>query len=196
MLQIDCMGQLCPRPAIRTKQAIDEMETREPVSVLVDNETATKNISKLATTLGYAADVQQKSDAQYEIVLTPIDGFEAEEETGQLVDDRYVVTIPSEHMGVGNEELGKVLMKGFVYALTEQEKLPEIIAFYNGGAIYTTEGSPMLEDLKTLQDKGVDIVTCGTCLDYLGLKDKLVIGGVTNLYSMAEMMSRYRVVKP
>lgn len=108
-----------------------------------------------------------------------------------------VVVISSGKMGEGNEELGAVLMKGFLYALSEQEELPATILFYNGGAPLTCEGSAALEDLKSLEAQGVEILTCGTCLNYYGLSEKLQVGGVTNMYVIAEkMMQASLIIKP
>ena len=92
-------------------------------------------------------------------------------------------------MGSGNDELGKVLMKGFIYAVSQLDQLPKTILFYNGGATITTEGSASLEDLKNMEAQGVEIMTCGTCLDYYNLKDKLAVGTVTNMYSIVETMN-------
>ena len=100
-------------------------------------------------------------------------------------------------MGEGNEELGKVLIKGFIFALTQLEELPKTILFYNGGAKITAEGSESLEDLKTLEAQGVEIMTCGTCLDYYGLKEKLQVGTVTNMYSIVETMNHAdKIIRP
>ena len=85
-------------------------------------------------------------------------------------------------MGEGDEELGRILMKGFIFALTQQEHLPSAILFYNGGARLTCEDSASLEDLKNLASLGVEILTCGTCLNHYGLTDKLAVGDVTNMY--------------
>ena len=105
--------------------------------------------------------------------------------------------ISADHMGEGDEELGKVLIKGFIYALTEQDVLPQTILFYNGGAKLTCEESPTLEDLKSLEAQGVEILTCGTCLNHYGLTDKLQVGSVTNMYVIAEkMLGAGNVVKP
>ena len=93
-------------------------------------------------------------------------------------------------MGHGNDELGKILMKGFIYALSQLEELPKTILFYNGGATITTEGSASIEDLKSMEAQGVEILTCGTCLDYYGLKDKLCVGSVTNMYTIVEKLSQ------
>ena len=108
-----------------------------------------------------------------------------------------MVVIASDQMGEGAEELGKTLLKAFVFSLTQQDKLPKTILFYNGGAHLTCEGSPMLEDLKALEAEGVEILTCGTCLNFYGLTEKLAVGGVTNMYVIAEkMLGAGNVVKP
>lgn len=100
-------------------------------------------------------------------------------------------------MGEGKEDLGKVLIKGFIFALTQLEELPKTILFYNGGAKITAEGSESLEDLKTLEAQGVEIMTCGTCLDYYGLKEKLQVGTVTNMYSIVETMNNAdKIIRP
>mgnify|MGYP003248336708 CR=1 FL=1 len=98
---------------------------------------------------------------------------------------------------VDNDELGKVLIKGFIFAVTQLDKLPKTMLFYNGGATLTTEGSDSLEDLKSLEAQGVEIMTCGTCLDYYGLKDKLAVGSVTNMYSIVETQAKAtKIIKP
>jgi selenium metabolism protein YedF len=114
-----------------------------------------------------------------------------------VIHGNTVVVISADHMGEGDEELGKVLIKGFIYALTEQDVLPQTILFYNGGAKLTCEESPTLEDLKSLEAQGVEILTCGTCLNHYGLTDKLQVGSVTNMYVIAEKMTQAgNIVKP
>ena len=111
--------------------------------------------------------------------------------------DNTVVVINSDRMGSGNDELGKVLIKGFIFAITQLDTLPKTMLFYNGGATLTTEGSDSLEDLKSLEAQGVQILTCGTCLDYYGLKEKLVVGTVTNMYSIVETMAGAgKIIRP
>ena len=108
-----------------------------------------------------------------------------------------IVVVSSDRMGSGNDELGKVLIKGFIFAVTQLDKLPKTMLFYNGGATLTTEGSDSLEDLKSLEAQGVEILTCGTCLDYYGLKDKLAVGSVTNMYSIVETMANAeKILRP
>mgnify|MGYP000677692972 CR=1 FL=1 len=105
-----------------------------------------------------------------------------------------VVVLSSNQMGQGDEALGKLLMKGFVFALTQQDMLPETILLYNSGAFLSCEGSDNLEDLKTLEAQGVEILTCGTCLNHYGLAEKRQVGGVTNMYEIVEKMTKASVV--
>lgn len=112
-------------------------------------------------------------------------------------DSRTVVVVSSDRMGSGDEELGTVLMKGFLFALTQLTELPGKILFYNGGARLTCKGSESVEDLKAMERQGVEILTCGTCLDYYGLKEKLEVGGVTNMYTIVETMNQAgKLVRP
>ena len=125
---------------------------------------------------------------------------ETEEKTVCLVPaakKTKLVVLSADHMGEGAEELGKILMKSFLYALTQQDELPDTILCYNGGAKLTCEGSESLEDLKDLAARGVEILTCGTCLNFYGITEKLQIGSVTNMYDIVERMSSAdRVIKP
>ena len=90
-----------------------------------------------------------------------------------------------------------LVKSGFIYAVTQLDTLPKKMLFYNGGATLTTEGSDSIEDLKSLEAQGVEILTCGTCLDYYHLKDKLVVGGVTNMYSIVESMAEAgKIIRP
>ena len=125
---------------------------------------------------------------------------EAEEEAVCTPDVRkngMVVVLSANVMGTGDEKLGKALMKAFVFAVTKQDRLPETILCYNTGAYLTCEGADTLEDLKSLEAEGVKILTCGTCLDFYGIKDTLAVGGVTNMYEIVEVMENAKtIVRP
>lgn len=197
---VDALGDVCPTPVIKTKKAIAELGGAGEVTVWVDNETAVQNVMKLAQSVGAQADYTQESEKKYVITIEVPEtegekaGSEAEvpaeEAAARGVRKNVVVVISSDQMGSGNEALGKVLIKGFIYALTQLDELPQKMLFYNGGAKLTTEGSESLEDLKALEAAGVEIMTCGTCLDYYKLKEKLAVGSVTNMYSIAEAMQQ------
>ena len=121
----------------------------------------------------------------------------AEEEREQPYRGDLLVAVETETMGRGSDELGRTLMKGFLFAVGQLPQLPKTILFYNGGAHLTVEGSPVLEDLKKLEAQGVEILTCGTCLNFYGLTDRLAVGGVTNMYDIVERLaSAGKVIKP
>ena len=109
-------------------------------------------------------------------------------------DGGIVAVISSNCMGQGDDTLGKLLMKGFIYALSQQEQLPRTVLLYNGGAFLSCEGSDSVEDLRELEAQGVEILTCGTCLNHYGLEGKLQVGGVTNMYEIAERMTGARLL--
>ena len=109
-------------------------------------------------------------------------------------DGGIVAVISSNCMGQGDDTLGKLLMKGFIYALSQQEQLPRTVLLYNGGAFLSCEGSDSVEDLRELEAQGVEILTCGTCLNHYGLEGKLQVGGGTNMYEIAERMTGARLL--
>ena len=100
-------------------------------------------------------------------------------------------------MGKGDPELGRILMKGFIYTLSEMEKLPKTILFYNEGVKLVIDGAESLQDLKSLEKRGVEILACGTCLNFYGVTEKLSVGSVTNMYTIIErQLNATKVIKP
>ena len=200
MVTVNAMGDNCPIPVIKTKKAMQALTGPETIEVLVDNEIAVQNVTKMATASGGQVSSQKITDGEFKITVQMEGALSAEEEeTGCMPDarDNTVIVVSSDRMGEGNDELGKVLIKGFIFAVTQLDTLPKTMLFYNGGATLTAEGSDSLEDLKSLEAQGVEIMTCGTCLDYYGLKEKLQVGTVTNMYSIVETMAKAgRIVKP
>lgn len=211
MITVNAMGDACPIPVIKTKKAIQALTGADTIEVLVDNKIAVKNVSKMAAAEGRIVSSKQIAEGQYKVTITISEAKgkvrehapNKENDTSELcaegcsINRNTVVVIASDRMGEGNDELGKVLMKGFIFAVTQLEELPKTMLFYNGGAILTTEGSDSLADLKLLEEQGVEILTCGTCLDYYGLKDNLQVGSVTNMYSIVEIMNAAdKIIRP
>lgn len=203
---VDARGMACPLPVVNTKKAAEEMNGGDVLTVLVDNEIAVQNLRRFAAHKGFVVSAEKKAEKEYAVTVQ-IAGASAvpaettqEEEVTCGPDQRrkgLLVVLSASTMGSGDEKLGAALMKAFVFALTKQEQLPETILCYNSGAYLTCEGADTLEDLKALEAEGVTILTCGTCLDFYGLKDKLAVGGVTNMYDIVERMETARaVVKP
>ena len=197
---VNAVGDQCPIPVVKATKALKEMKEAGILEVHVDNEIAVQNLTKLANNWKAESYAEKKEEKLYVVTMKVADPAQApaavshvtEGECPTCIPDRRkntVVAIASERMGHGNDELGKVLMKGFIYALSQLDELPQTILFYNGGATITTEGSASIEDLKTMEAQGVEILTCGTCLDYYGLKDKLAVGSVTNMYTIVEKLN-------
>lgn len=205
--KVNAIGDACPIPVVKTKNAIKELNGAGIVETLVDNEIAVQNLTKMANQKGYGVKSEKLSEDQFRVTMeisadqTASAQAAPEEETVEecLVtpSDRKkktVVAVTASVMGTGNDELGAVLIKGFLYALTQMDELPSSILFYNGGAALTCEGSASIEDLKSLEAQGVEILTCGTCLNYYKLSEKLAVGGVTNMYEITERLTQADLV--
>ena len=194
MIKVNAIGDTCPIPVIKTKKAIQEAAGQGTIEVLVDNEIAVQNVTKMAASEGGNVTSEKVADKEYKITIV-LDG--AAKAADEAADENIVVVFSSDRMGAGNDDLGKVLIKGFIFAVTQLEKLPKTMLFYNGGATLTAEGSDSLEDLKHLAEEGVEILTCGTCLNYYNLSDKLQVGSVTNMYTIVEKMAGAdKIIRP
>ena len=183
MKEIDARGLVCPQPVILTKKALEEIEEGEIVAI-VDNISARENVSRFAANLNYEYEVSDENGCHY-IKIRKVTG---NQKLGGK-EDSIVIVITSDKLGQGAEELGKVLMKSYTYALTETKPLPKAVMFLNSGVKLTSEGSEVLENIKRLEGSGVEIISCGTCLDYYKLKEKLQAGIVGNMYSIIEKMN-------
>ncbi len=200
MIKVNAVGDACPIPVVKTKNAIKELNGSGSVETLVDNEIAVQNLTKMADQKGYKVESKKIKDDLYSVIMTIGEVQTENEDKAPVVSDNTrgsIAVISSGVMGTGDDTLGAMLMKSFLFALTQQESLPEAVLFYNGGAKLTCEGSASLEDISYLAEHGVEILTCGTCLKHYGLSDKLKIGGVTNMYEIVERMSRAaHIIKP
>ena len=194
---VDARGMACPLPVVNAKKAAESLNPGDTLIVRVDNETAVQNLQRFAEHMGFAASGEKVSDSEFAITMIIGGEAKAKPEIACAKDARkkgMLVVLSANTMGTGEEKLGKALMKAFVFALTKQDVLPETILCYNTGAYLTTEGADTLEDLKLLESEGVTILTCGTCLDFYGLKEKLMVGGVTNMYDIVERMESAQII--
>ncbi len=199
MIQIDALGDVCPIPVVKAKKAVQKLNGPGTVEILVDNEIAVQNLHKMADQMGCAFQSETMGPDRFRVTVTAGENDAVEGELPQATPglQNTVVLISSARMGEGDDDLGKVLMKGFLYALGQQDKLPQSILFYNGGAALTCEESPALEDLQSMEARGVEILTCGTCLNHYGLSDRLKVGAVSNMYVIVEKMTQAGlIVKP
>lgn len=182
---IDARGMACPKPVILTKKAFDDADGGI-VTTIVDNEVAVKNLEKLANNSGFETEVESDGN-DYKVHIKIEEGAVVQSSVSEELADE-VVAIGTNIMGDGSEELGEILMKGFVYTLTESKPYPKAVLFYNSGVKLTVEGSESIEDLKKLEEAGVEIISCGTCLNYFEIADKLKVGEVSNMYTIVETL--------
>ena len=198
MIRIDAKGKTCPIPVIEARNALKAVEEDETILVIVDNEMAKKNLEKMAKRMGYEWDSKTINEYNYEVKI--IKGLGSDESVKELENEKKentLVVISSDKMGDGNDELGQVLIKGFIYALAEAEQIPSTIVFYNGGVKLPTKQSSVLDSLQKLERLGVEILSCGTCLNYYNLEDELSVGQITNMYNIVEKMNAAnKIIKP
>lgn len=201
IVKVDALGLACPQPVVKTIKALEALTAPATVETHVDNETAVQNVMRLAQGKGFPVRSEKLADDHFVVTMEAGKAAEnAEEAPVACIPDRRgntVVAVTSDAMGHGSDELGRQLMKGFLYAVSQLDELPKTILFYNGGARLTTEDSLSLEDLKSMEAQGVQIMTCGTCLNYYGLSEKLAVGSVTNMYSIVETLAKAdKIIKP
>lgn len=180
---IDCTGLVCPIPVIHTKKYFDSVENGEAI-VIVDNNIAKNNVLKYAANCGYeTALVTEENKYKITVKKSNIGNRKIESE-------EFVVVIGSDKLGAGDDSLGGALMKTYIYAVSQSKIPPTHLIFLNSGVKMVSEGSPCIEILKTLKDKDIQILISGTCLQFYGLKEKLEVGDITNVYTIVELMNK------
>ena len=199
---IDARGHACPKPLVMARDMLKTLTKDDKLNVVVDNLISAQNLEKMAVQMDMPSEkIQQGSD--YVVSLFVKNSFikpqqeEIKCEVSENPTSNTVVVISSDTMGESDEKLGKILIKGFIYSLTNLEKLPKSVIFYNGGVKLLVKASEAIEDLQRLQSAGVEILACGTCVEFYGLKDKLALGEIVNMLTIVEkQMNATKVVKP
>lgn len=181
---VDARGMACPLPVINTKKVLEAL-TEGTITTIVDNDAAKENVAALAKSMGLEVDIKEEG-TDFRLTITkkggdPVPGLKGTENT--------VIFVTSSEFGRGSSELGEVLMKSFMFTLVESDTPPQSMLFVNSGVNLTCEGSPVLDHLVNLKERGVEILSCGTCLDYFKLKEKLSVGQVSNMYTIYEKMN-------
>lgn len=193
--KIDCRGLACPQPVLETKKALDESGAEE-IFVVVDNPSSKENVKRFAENQGHQVMISEEKGA-FEIKIRKgkrkekADSVGGKAENIQGVESSgMVVFIDTDSLGRGSEELGKILMRSFLQTLEQSEVHPQRIILINSGVKLACEGSEVLEDLQEFAARGVEILSCGTCLDYFGIKKKLIVGKVSNMYEILDSLTR------
>ncbi len=187
-LTVDNRGLGCPQPVINTKKALGAKNFDE-LTILIDNDVALSNVKRLIKKTGFEINKEEKKDGIYSLLIKNNFG---------KTEDSYDAETKSEHgknilflndkIGAGNDDLGRLLMNGFIYSLTESENMPGKLIFMNNGVKLCAEGSEAVKNLRMLEDRGAEILVCGTCLNFFDITDKLAVGKISNMYDISESM--------
>lgn len=193
---VDCRGLTCPQPVIKTKAAMAGGATQ--VVALVDTEVSASNVTRMAQKAGWVVRQEQGADGIRLSLSRPGDApTVAVKAPPAPAAGPTVVLVKSQYLGAGDDELGAILMRGFFHAMLELDEPPTTVIFLNSGVRLAADGSPVLDDLKELAQRGVEIWSCGTCLNYFKLTERLAVGSISNMYSILEtLMGAGRLVTP
>jgi len=184
MEKLDCCGQQCPQPVIQVRQQMLS-KPDAVLQVLVDDQACKENVSRLAKTLGYKIKVENVGNA-IQLELTP--GQKPAAVATQPKTGPSIIFIGSDQMGHGDPELGQILMKNFIFTLLESDTTPSAMYFVNNGVKLTIGGSEVIEPLAELANRGVDIASCGLCLEFFGVKEALAVGRVSNMLELVNAL--------
>ena len=184
MKTVDCRGQQCPQPVIQTRKTM-LAEPGSALEVLVDDQVCQDNVSRLATTMGYRIK-SEKSGTAIRLELSP--GEKLQSHATAPATGPRIIFIGSDQIGSGDPKLGQVLMKNFIFTLTEADVVPDAIYCVNSGVRLTIGGSEVLEPLEELASRGVDIASCGLCLEYFDAKDSLAVGRISNMLELVNAL--------
>lgn len=198
---IDCLGISCPQPVLRVKQALEA--GARCIEVLVDNEASKNNVARFGRSQGHEVQCADRGEALFAVTIvasgekndTP---FAAEEYQCQVPDRvKMLYVIAADTMGRGSEQLGWALLQTYVQTIKEVRPLPSKIVLYNSGVRLVATESGALEALRSLQEAGVEILACGTCLDFYQLKSAIQVGQISNMHEiMTAMAEADKIVSP
>ena len=207
--KVDARGLPCPQPVLLARKALMDLGGEGVITVLVDSAASRDNVKRFAESQGCAVQVEEPEAGLWEVTLAK--GFtcaipetnepspkEREDRSGGKAEGRgAVVYVNAPVMGGGNEELGRILIKGFLGVLKEVEPLPTHLVFANEGVRLTTKGSEVLEEIGALEKMGVKVLSCATCLGHLGLEEDLRVGVASNAFEIATvLMQAGKVLTP
>jgi len=188
---VDARNLSCPQPVMLTKKALEEADE---VVTIVDNEAARENVSRLGKSQGCEVNVELKEDGIYLTLRKAETGLSREEPKSAA---GVVLFISSDILGRGeNYPLGSLLMQSFLHTVSGLTSRPETIILMNNGVKLVTEDSPVLGELRQLESQGIEILACGTCLSRLQLLDKVAVGQVSNMYTLADTLLKAEKVVP
>jgi len=190
---VDARGQLCPKPLIQTKQALNENIVGTQIVVLVDNETSCQNVERFLTDNGMTPHISADG-SEFILRFTKhapeLAAPDAESYCVSSAPSAYVISLASETVGRGPAELGAILMQGLMATLGEVNPPPSHVVLYSSGVLLAVDGSPCVEPLRKLEQRGVQVLVCGTCADYYEMKAAIHVGTISNMLTILETLTR------
>lgn len=193
---IDCRGLACPQPVIQTKGALEKFSAG-CLQVIVDNDSSCINVRRYAESQGHLVQVEENG-GNYFLLIEKRNGSISSDsltEVSQEAQERgLVIYIASEGVGRGDDELGRILMAAYLDTLSQLAREISHLIFMNTGVKLAVEGSPVLEQIENLRSMGVEVQSCGTCLNFFGVIEKLRVGSVSNMMIILEILSKAKKV--
>ena len=189
MNSLDVRGMACPMPVVSVKRALESAEGA--LRVLLDDGAPRENVRRFAQGRGYQV---QEEPLEGGFALTISGGAGKPVQTVAERPGAAVMLIGADRLGDGPEELGRLLMKNFIITLMDLPEVPDRMLFVNTGVLLTAAGSEVIEALEALGNRGVEVLSCGICLDFFKKKESLAAGGVTNMFTIAESLLQARSV--
>ncbi|HNT41677.1 MAG TPA: sulfurtransferase-like selenium metabolism protein YedF [Tenuifilaceae bacterium] len=202
---VDCRGMVCPQPLVETRREIKKSNPGEAITVVVDNSTSLKNILRFLEDNGVECVVKQEAESSSITFNVPLQMTQPDKRAEEYCDvspkpdvnSGFIVLLNSATMGKGNDELGKILMKGFLSTLLELKATPTEIICYNSAVTLALKSSDTAATLQQISERGVKITLCGTCVDFYNLRDDLAVGQISNMLYIAERLSSgVRIIQP
>jgi selenium metabolism protein YedF len=194
MQTLDCRHHQCPHPIVETRKVL-LARPGSPLTVLVGDETARENVSRLAANMGYEVK-SAPTEGGFSLEMT-FSHPPAKSSEAPVVQGKTVAFFTAETLGAGSDELGRILMKNFIFTMAETDNVPDLMLFINAGVKLTCEGSEVLEALDRIACMGTDIASCGLCLDFYHLKEKLAAGRSTNMLEIVNALhGAGRIIRP
>jgi selenium metabolism protein YedF len=196
MKTIDCRGLNCPEPVLKTKQALEE-GAPAGLTIIIDNEGSKNNVERFARSQGCTATATALADGSYEVAITGVPAAAATQDVDPSAfactpagDGHLICIVPADSMGRGSDELGWALLQNYVKTLKELSPLPAKIFFYNSGVKIVATDNKAVEAVIEMEQRGVEIWACGTCLEFFHLETELKVGRITNMFDIVNSMAK------
>jgi selenium metabolism protein YedF len=189
MNKIDARNLPCPEPVVMTKKALESAADGK-VIVMLNSSESNENVQRFAKSQGCSVKVSEDGGV-FTLEITKVQA-----QAEKCLVSSTVMLISSDQLGTGDADLGQLLIASFINTLPEATSKPSKMLFINRGIMLTTEGSRVLDTLQKLENSGVQIFSCGTCLNHYQIKDKLKVGKVTNMYDTVDsLLSADKVIR-